>query len=200
MPGWKMHSVFCSTHGIAFLGTPLQPLHETSLTTLAEIVIQSIGLAKQKDIVNVLKSGFKAVFSDNPTNFDIMQEARVARKLLPIKVVCFYTELPVEGSNFVLTRGSATLPGCTSVGIHKNHMDMTKFATVDDSGFIAVRETLGSWIKEVDANGSSLPDTVNQYSGNNRQYNNFGEGKQMIVGGSHFETEGDQNFTVLSEK
>ena len=80
-------------------------------------------------------------------------------------------------------------------------MDMTKFATVDDSGFIAVRETLGPWIKEVDATGSSahckLPDTANQYGGNNRQYNNFGEGKQMIVGGFHFKTKGDQNFTVL---
>jgi len=77
------------------------PLYGTSLTILAEIVTQSIGLAKQKDIVDVLRCGFEAVLSDNPTDFDTMHEVRLARKLPPIKVVCFYAELPMEESNFV---------------------------------------------------------------------------------------------------
>ncbi|ODM15240.1 hypothetical protein SI65_09181 [Aspergillus cristatus] len=186
-----LYSVFCSTRGIAFIDTPL---HGDNVASLAEITTQSIGLDKQEDsdIVNNFKCGFKYVLAQNINDFKTMHEVRTARQLPPIKVVCFYAELPVEGFGFVVTRDSATLRGCTSIGIRKDHMDMTKFATMDDSGFIAVCESLGRWINEVDAKGPSADyELLNPAR---QQYNHFGKGEQKIFGGSCYETNGHQTF------
>jgi hypothetical protein len=43
---------------------------------------------------------------------------------------------------------SAVLPGYTSIGIHYNHMDMTKFGSEDDEGFIAVTGELRRWLTQ----------------------------------------------------
>ena len=97
-------SIFRSTRGIAFFGTPLvlgTPPHEADLSSLAKIVTQSIGLVKQKDIVDVYRRGFEGVLANNPTDFDTMDDARTAGGLPPIEVVCFYEELSTEGFGFV---------------------------------------------------------------------------------------------------
>lgn len=49
----------------------------------------------------------------------------------------------------VVPQDSAILPGYIPIGIHGNHMDMTKFASIDDPGFTAVCGELRRWIKEV---------------------------------------------------
>lgn len=72
-------------------------------------------------------------------------------------------------------------------------MDMTKFATVDDPGFIAVCERLLQWIKEADPKASSAGCIARQYGKNNCQYNMLG-GEQQITGGHFFKANGDQNF------
>jgi protein SERAC1 len=50
---------------------------------------------------------------------------------------------------------SAILPGYIPIGIRANHMDMTKFATVDDPGFAAVCGELRRWIKQL--RGAAAP-------------------------------------------
>ena len=103
-PWEQQSSIFRSTHGIAFFGTPLvlgTPPREAYLSSLAKIVTQSIGLVNQKDIIEVYRRGFEGVLANNPTDFVIMQDARTAGGLPPIKVVCLYEELPTEGFGFV---------------------------------------------------------------------------------------------------
>ena len=58
-------------------------------------------------------------------------------------------------------------------------MDMTKFAHLEDSGFIYFCERLRRWI-EADLKASAW-----QYGEYNCQYNMFGKGEQRITGG-HF--------------
>ena len=49
-----------------------------------------------------------------------------------------------------MPQDSAILPGWSlPIGIHANHMDMTKFASTDDAGFLAVCGELRRWIKEI---------------------------------------------------
>lgn len=48
-----------------------------------------------------------------------------------------------------MPQDSAILPGYIPIGIHGNHMDMTKFASVDDPGFLAVCGELRRWIKQL---------------------------------------------------
>jgi len=45
---------------------------------------------------------------------------------------------------------SAILPAYMSIGIHGNHMGMTKFETKDDPGFISVAGELRRWVKELE--------------------------------------------------
>jgi hypothetical protein len=53
---------------------------------------------------------------------------------------------------------SAIVPGYVPIGIHSNHMDMTKFERGDDPGFTAVAGELRRWVKELSApsNGGVL--------------------------------------------
>ena len=79
-------------------------------------------------------------------------------------------------------------------------MDMTKFAELEDSGFITFCERLRRWI-EADLKASSADyeqsTTVRQYGDNSRQYNLCGEGTQKITGGSYFEADGEMNFLEI---
>ena len=44
---------------------------------------------------------------------------------------------------------SAILPAYNSIGIRKNHMDMTKFTSAEDPGYLAVSTELWRWVKEI---------------------------------------------------
>ena len=44
---------------------------------------------------------------------------------------------------------SAILPGYIQIGIHNDHMGMTKFVSEDDPSFVAVAGELRRWMKEL---------------------------------------------------
>jgi len=67
----------------------------------------------------------------------------------PIDISCFYEELPLPGIGQVVPRESAVLPGYISIGIHANHMDMARFRTADDPGFLSVCGELRRWVHAV---------------------------------------------------
>lgn len=48
-----------------------------------------------------------------------------------------------------MPQDSAILPGYIPIGIHSNHMDMTKFVSMDDAGFLALCGELRRWINEI---------------------------------------------------
>ncbi|KAL8946939.1 MAG: hypothetical protein Q9222_006732 [Ikaeria aurantiellina] len=52
-----------------------------------------------------------------------------------IEVICFYEELPVRAIGEVVPKASATLDRYASIGIHANHMDMTKFSSDQDPDY-----------------------------------------------------------------
>jgi hypothetical protein len=67
----------------------------------------------------------------------------------PIDISCFYEELPIPGIGQIVPRESAILPGYISIGIHANHMDMARFRSADDPGFLAVCGELRRWVEAV---------------------------------------------------
>ena len=48
-----------------------------------------------------------------------------------------------------MPQDSAILPGYIPIGIRANHIDMTKFDSTDDAGFLAICGELRRWIKEI---------------------------------------------------
>ena len=48
-----------------------------------------------------------------------------------------------------MPQDSAILPGYIPIGIHADHMNMTKFDSINDPGFLAIYGELRRWIKEI---------------------------------------------------
>ncbi|KAK3379401.1 hypothetical protein B0T24DRAFT_154684 [Lasiosphaeria ovina] len=147
-PEGHLQSILRSTRGIAFLGTPH---HGSGSARWAELLSRSIGMVKQTntEIVAVLRSESE-VLARIQESFYTMVMARGKEGAQPIEISCFYEELPLPGVGQVVPQHSAILPEYIKIGIHSNHMDMARFATVDDPGFAAVSGELRRWIKKMD--------------------------------------------------
>ncbi|PGH23622.1 hypothetical protein AJ80_02403 [Polytolypa hystricis UAMH7299] len=65
----------------------------------------------------------------------------------PIQITCFYEELPLVGIGEVVPKHSAIVPGYISIGIHKNHLEMTKFDDPNDPGFVNISRELRRWVR-----------------------------------------------------
>lgn len=52
---------------------------------------------------------------------------------------------------------SAILPGYTSIGIHNNHMGMTKFESKEDPGYVSILGELRRWVKGFKSEASISP-------------------------------------------
>ncbi len=140
---------------------------------------RSIGFIKQTNthILEVLKRDSEVLARIQDSFYTIVQ-ARI-KEGRPIEISCFFKELSLPGigqvsvmawlysacfvdnSGQVVPQDSASLPGYPLIGIRRNHRDMTKFASVDDPGFLAVCGKLRRWTKQLDKAampvGTSLP-------------------------------------------
>ncbi|KAE8382644.1 Alpha/Beta hydrolase protein [Aspergillus bertholletiae] len=203
-PEPHLHNILRSTRGIIFLGTPH---HGASLAKWADFVCRSISLVKQTnpEIVNVLKRESE-VLARIQDGFHTMVRSVGPP---PIEVTCFYEEVPVLGVGLVVPQDSAVLPGYVPIGIHSNHMDMTKFASVDDPGFVAICGELRRWSKDTggatkschgDSSRTAHAGAARQYGANSQQYNQFGGGTQNIVGSHQYQAQGDMNFGMVPSK
>lgn len=64
-----------------------------------------------------------------------------------VKIFCFYETVAVDVVGYVVPEESATILPYPNCGIDANHMDMTKFTSSNDSGFINIKGVLNDWIK-----------------------------------------------------
>lgn len=93
-------------------------------------------------------------------------------------------------------------------------MDMTKFTSIDDPGFVAVCGELRRWIRDMSAAErrydksplSSNPDfdeqpgAANQFGDGNRMFNNFGGSQKNIEGGNYESGGGVMNIGMAPPK
>lgn len=78
-------------------------------------------------------------------------------------------------------------------------MDITKFANLEDCGFIAFCGGLRRWI-EADPKASSADyeqSIICRQYDDNRQYIMSGKGAQKYTGGSYFQAGGNMNFLEI---
>ncbi|KAK5653199.1 hypothetical protein OQA88_9097 [Cercophora sp. LCS_1] len=143
-----LSSIFRSTLGIAFFGTPHRG---AGLARWAELLAKSIGRIKQTNhhILEVLKSDSDTL-ARIQDSFHAIAKTRNTKGLPPIELTCFYEELLLPGVGLVVPQYSAILPGLISIGIHNNHKDMTKPRSLEDPGFTALRGELKRWLRGVE--------------------------------------------------
>ncbi|KAI9781444.1 MAG: hypothetical protein M1839_006038 [Geoglossum umbratile] len=83
-----------------------------------------------------------------------------------LKITCFYEELPVRGIGEIVPKHSAILPAYNSIGIHANHMDMTKFSSDEDQGYLSVSTEILRWVRMIQkASQQASPAAPAQYAG-----------------------------------
>ncbi|KAG5662198.1 hypothetical protein KAF25_004437 [Fusarium avenaceum] len=142
-----LQDIFNFTRGIIFLGTPH---HGSSLAKFGELVSRSVGLLKEtnSDIVQVLTRDSE-VLARIQDSFQALLMTRSKDESSMIEITCFYEELPTKRYGMIVPKHSAILPGYISIGIHKNHAEMTKFAHSDEPGFKAICGELKRWMNKI---------------------------------------------------
>ncbi|KAJ5882844.1 uncharacterized protein N7473_011106 [Penicillium subrubescens] len=195
--------IFACTRGIICLGTPF---NGTGLANWLQSKHDYIGLSKQENIetVDFLRNNSDQIF-DRITD----QWKRIVNKprgrLSPIDATFFYEESLPDVDCF-MQKVSATLLGCSLIGIPCNNGDMTKITNAGDPLFLAISEKLHHLVADADTNArhQEIPSTAqypltvaNQTGNHNCQYNKFGtfDDQQKIVEGSYFDAKGDQYFS-----
>ncbi|KAE8396754.1 hypothetical protein BDV37DRAFT_267426, partial [Aspergillus pseudonomiae] len=147
-PDTHIHKLAQCTFGIIFFGTP----HNGSgLAQWAEKLAKSINLFKQANsqILEVLKQESE-VLARIQNSFHAFIRSRYEIHGKGLKITCFYEELPLPGIGPVVPLQSAIIPGYPSIGIHDNHVGMTKFENKNDPGFIALIGELSRWIQQIE--------------------------------------------------
>jgi len=137
-----------STRGIAFMGTP----HNGSgFAAYGQAFAKYLGFMKQTNtgLLQVLRQDSE-VLARIHQEFYTMIRAREKQRKEEIMITCFFEEVPLRVVGcLVVSRESAILGQYGRAGIHKNHMDMTKFADEDDPGFKRVVGELEVWVKDM---------------------------------------------------
>ncbi|MCJ1309582.1 hypothetical protein MMC25_003242 [Agyrium rufum] len=130
-----LSSIADFTTGILFMGTP----HRGSEQAYWGGILASIlGYVKQGNAELI-----KRLNKEEP-HLALLQERFI--KLLeirkernrPISITCFYEELPVPVLGTIVPALSAQIDPYSAIGIHANHLNMTKFGGDDSAGYIKV--------------------------------------------------------------
>ncbi|KAF2709069.1 hypothetical protein K504DRAFT_468277 [Pleomassaria siparia CBS 279.74] len=139
----RLQSIAPCTVGIVFMGTPHSGSYlATWGYTLARLLHRF--RRTNKDLLSLLKQRSEVLKAVE----EVFQRQLTADGVLKhVKVFCFYETLAVDVVGFVVPEESATMLPHPNCGIDANHMDMTKFTSSHDPGFINLEGVLDDWIK-----------------------------------------------------
>jgi hypothetical protein len=179
----SLFSILEATRGIVFMGTPHQGSRLASWGyTIAKDLKKVRGvnrnIVKTLEVDSEVLRGVEEEFQKlllNPIYFS------------KIKVFCFYEEKQVWPVGFIVPKDSAILPQYLNASIYANYMDMTKFSSANDAGYMAVSSLLRDWVKEINTIAKTCNETPVQ---------NISSipGNSTINGGIHAKSDGGPQF------
>lgn len=145
-----------ATRGIIFMSTPHSG---SSLARSGELLAKVAGVLKTANakIVEDLKCDSE-VLARTQIDFHTMIRKRTKEGKPGIEITCFYEKLPLLILGLVVAMQSAVLRSYSSIGIHADHVNMTKFRSADDPGFQAVVAELG--LLDISREGAELDDKI----------------------------------------
>ncbi|KAJ9148554.1 LipA and NB-ARC domain-containing protein [Pleurostoma richardsiae] len=147
----EYRSVYVSTYGIVFLGTP----HTGSglatwgrvLQTMSDIVVPKKLFESEPVLLKTLKRDNETLQNINSHFLDIYQRFK-------IHVAHENVKTDIKGSRVLVvdpTSASPQLPGVTYYGIEANHSGMCKFESREAPGYRTVSTALRDWVREAPA-------------------------------------------------
>ncbi|KAG4437170.1 hypothetical protein IFR05_007326 [Cadophora sp. M221] len=144
----RMKSVLDCTGAVIFMGTPHSGSHLANWGgTLAKLV--SKFHTANPALLDVLEPGSQLL-----VNLQTDFQQLLLNPSRHISVFCFYEEYAVSGFGMIVPYESAIMEQYERAGIGANHMDMAKFGTRNDSGYVSVLKLLQSWMKDFQASAA----------------------------------------------
>ncbi|KAL4746553.1 hypothetical protein BDW72DRAFT_197586 [Aspergillus terricola var. indicus] len=126
------------TIGICFLGTPHRG---ANLATWGERFARMFNIFKPVNyqIVSLLEPRSKALHEMRRAFYNLLEKRKDEGSR--IQIVCFYETVPMMRS-LIVSEDSATIDGEPCFPIFANHVDMAKFGTRQDSGYMSILREL----------------------------------------------------------
>ncbi|KAL2056045.1 hypothetical protein ABVK25_003687 [Lepraria finkii] len=135
------------TQGIVFMGTPHCGSGLAEWAVVGSKFLQYFRRVNQGTL-EILQQKSE-VMGRIRQDFHTMLRGRDRNKEKEIAIICFYEELPVRAIGEIVPKDSATLDRYTSIGIHANHIDMSKFMSDQDPDYRNVLSELQRFIESI---------------------------------------------------
>ncbi|KAK5625580.1 hypothetical protein RRF57_001296 [Xylaria bambusicola] len=142
------------TRGIIFLGTPLQGSGKVKWAEIGVQFAKLVGQDKNKDVLSVLKENSPRLKELADAFGNILRDR--AKTENQIDVVFFYEQFGTSIGHIV-TKDSATVGSYEAQAIPADHVDMTKFNTETDAGYVRVKGILKRWVDALQKTGKIPP-------------------------------------------
>ncbi|KAL9632948.1 MAG: hypothetical protein Q9164_004993 [Protoblastenia rupestris] len=133
------------TEGILFIGTPHCGSGLAEWAVIGSKFLQCFRQINQGTL-EILQQKSE-VMARIRQDFHTMLRGLGQQQEKEIAIICFYEELPMRNFGEVVPKGSAILERYTAIGIHKNHIDMTKFSNNQDPDYRNVLSELQRFIQ-----------------------------------------------------
>ncbi len=142
----RLAAVLESTIGLVFMGTP----HRGSELALWGSRIAKYVQSIRKVNRNIVKT--LTVKSEILANVeqDFQQLLLKPEHIKKTKIFCFYEEIELPVIGKIVPEESAILEQYSNASIHANHMDMARFGSETDNGYLAVCGVLKDWINALE--------------------------------------------------
>ncbi|KAL8907714.1 MAG: hypothetical protein Q9171_005755 [Xanthocarpia ochracea] len=121
------------TKGILFMGTPHYGSGHADLAVIGSKFLQYFRRVNHGTL-EVLQQTSE-VMARIRQDFHTMLRGRDQSKDREITIICFYEELPVRAIGEIVPKHSASLDRYECIGIHANHMNMTRFSSDQDPDY-----------------------------------------------------------------
>ncbi|KAL8376726.1 hypothetical protein RB595_007715 [Gaeumannomyces hyphopodioides] len=143
-----LRSIYVSTYGIVFLGTPHTgsnlAVWGTVLQAMSDAVVPKGIFETESVLLRTLKKDNETLQAINNHFLDIYQRFR-------IHMVHENFKTPIKGHKILVVDANSAgpqLPGVTYYGIDATHSGMCKYDSVDAPGYRIVSTTLRDWVAE----------------------------------------------------
>jgi hypothetical protein len=190
----RMRPVLASTKAMMFMGTPHSGSHLANWGETLAKLLSNIHTTNP-DILGLLGPGSQLLVNLQ-TDFQQMLLNPEAH----IFVFYFYEEYAVSGLGKIVPYESAMMEQYERASISANHMDMAKFGTRNDSGYISVLKLLQSWMKDLHILATEKEEIISKEhqtfskASTNRVINSTVSGGQVYFGDVHHCGSGSINF------
>lgn len=162
------------TCGAIFLGTPFKESNKASWADIVKRSLEVFGNSNDQTIEDLDKRSEK--LQKISTDFHIhLKERLESEHLEAIQVACFFEEIKTSRSfgtdislGHVVTADSATLAGCSQVGINATHQMMCSFSNAEVTGYKLVTGKIQEMIDNFEKNNKQLK--VDDASTNQSEY------------------------------